>query len=129
MTRTVLGIAAVAAGLTFVAPAHANVDTDFADELHTYGIYGQKDYNAWIGKIVCKRLRNGRGHRCDEVGSVHLHQSAKRQHHRAGVAIPWRRAAHILSRPHADPGTSDAIARATTCYVRRASRSPRWAAR
>jgi Protein of unknown function (DUF732) len=57
--RTVLGITVVAAGLAFAAPAHADVDTDFANELHTYGIYGQKDYNAWIGKIVCKRLRNG----------------------------------------------------------------------
>jgi len=32
---------------------------DFANELHTYGIYGGKDYNAWIGKITCKRLYNG----------------------------------------------------------------------
>lgn len=36
--------------------AHADPDTDFANQLHTYGIYGQKDYNAWIGKIACKRL-------------------------------------------------------------------------
>jgi Protein of unknown function (DUF732) len=57
--RTVIGIAAVAAGLAFAPPAHADVETDFTNELHTYGIYGQKDYNAWIGKIVCKRLRNG----------------------------------------------------------------------
>ncbi|HEX7428534.1 MAG TPA: DUF732 domain-containing protein [Mycobacterium sp.] len=41
------------------APAHADPDTDFANELHTYGIYGPKDYNAWIGKITCKRLYNG----------------------------------------------------------------------
>lgn len=41
------------------APAHADPDTDFANELHIYGIYGQKDYNAWIGKITCKRLYNG----------------------------------------------------------------------
>lgn len=40
-------------------PAHADVDTDFSNELHTYGIYGQRDYNAWIGKIVCKRIRTG----------------------------------------------------------------------
>jgi uncharacterized protein DUF732 len=57
--RTVIGIAAVAAGLAFAPPAHADVDTDFTNELHTYGIYGQKDRNAWIGKITCKRLRNG----------------------------------------------------------------------
>jgi hypothetical protein len=59
MKRVMLGIAAVAAGLTFAAPAHADPDTDFTNELHTYGIYGQKDRNAWIGKITCKRLRNG----------------------------------------------------------------------
>ncbi|MGH3676379.1 MAG: DUF732 domain-containing protein [Mycobacterium sp.] len=59
MKRAVVGIAVVAAGLALAAPAHADVDTDFAHELHTYGIYGQRDYNAWIGKIVCKRLRNG----------------------------------------------------------------------
>ena len=59
MRRTILGIACVAVGLVFAAPAHADVDTDFANELHTYGIYGQRDYNAWIGKIVCRRLRNG----------------------------------------------------------------------
>jgi hypothetical protein len=27
--------------------------------LHGYGIYGPKDYNAWIGKNVCKRLYSG----------------------------------------------------------------------
>nr|WP_308206768.1 DUF732 domain-containing protein [Mycolicibacterium fluoranthenivorans] len=33
-------------------------DTNFAHQLHTVGIYGQKDYNAWIGKIMCKRMYN-----------------------------------------------------------------------
>ncbi|WP_328362805.1 DUF732 domain-containing protein [Mycobacterium sp. NBC_00419] len=41
------------------APAAADPDTDFAAELHTYGIYGQRDYNAWIGKITCKRAERG----------------------------------------------------------------------
>ena len=54
-----IAAAAIAPALVFAAPAHADPDTDFADELHTYGIYGQKDYNAWIGKITCKRLYNG----------------------------------------------------------------------
>jgi hypothetical protein len=40
-------------------PAHADVDTDFANQLHGYGIYGQRDYNAWLAKITCKRLGNG----------------------------------------------------------------------
>jgi hypothetical protein len=52
-------IAVVAAAVALAAPAHADPDTDFGNELHTYGIYGQKDYNAWIGKITCKRLYNG----------------------------------------------------------------------
>jgi Protein of unknown function (DUF732) len=60
MKRTAsIAIAAVWSALVFAAPAHADPDTDFANELHTYGIYGQKDYNAWIGKITCKRLYNG----------------------------------------------------------------------
>jgi Protein of unknown function (DUF732) len=48
--------AAMLCGTTGIA--HADPDTDFAAELHTYGIYGQKDYNAWIGKIACKRMYN-----------------------------------------------------------------------
>ena len=45
--------------IALAAPAQADPDTDFSNQLHTYGIYGPKDYNAWIGKITCKRLRNG----------------------------------------------------------------------
>jgi hypothetical protein len=51
--------AVVAAAVALAAPVHADPDVDFANELHTYGIYGQKDYNAWIDKITCKRLYNG----------------------------------------------------------------------
>ena len=47
------------AAAALAAPAHADPDVDFANELHTYGIYGPKDYNAWIGKITCQRLDNG----------------------------------------------------------------------
>lgn len=56
MKRVLVGIAALAVGLGFAAPATADPDTAFTNELNTYGIYGQKDYNAWIGKITCKRL-------------------------------------------------------------------------
>ena len=56
MRRALMGIALAASGLAFAAPAHADPDTDFSNQLHTYGIYGQKDYNAWIGKLTCKRL-------------------------------------------------------------------------
>jgi hypothetical protein len=50
---------AVAAAVALAAPAHADPDVDFANELHTYGIYGGKDYHAWIAKITCKRLYEG----------------------------------------------------------------------
>jgi ribose transport system permease protein/erythritol transport system permease protein len=50
----VLGIIVLIAGLAVARPAHADPDTDFANQLQ--GIYGPKDYNAWIGKNVCKRL-------------------------------------------------------------------------
>jgi hypothetical protein len=49
----------IAVGLALSAPAYADPDTDFARELHGYGIYGQRDFNAWIGKIACKRLDRG----------------------------------------------------------------------
>ena len=55
----VLGAAATAAAVMLAAPAHADVDTDFANKMHTYGIYGQRDYNAWLAKITCKRLDEG----------------------------------------------------------------------
>lgn len=56
-----LGSLSVAAAMALgaAAPAQADTDTNFANELHTFGLYGQKDYNAWIGKIVCKRMRTG----------------------------------------------------------------------
>jgi hypothetical protein len=50
----------VAAAVALAPSAHADVDTDFADELHGYGIYGPKDYNAWLAKIMCDRLGSGR---------------------------------------------------------------------
>lgn len=56
MKRTPTAVAMAVLSLVFAAPATADPDTAFANELHTYGIYGQKDYNAWIGKIMCKRI-------------------------------------------------------------------------
>jgi hypothetical protein len=48
-----------AAMVAVAAPAHADPDADFANQLHGYGIYGPHDYNAWLGKITCERLHNG----------------------------------------------------------------------
>jgi hypothetical protein len=50
-----------------VAPAHADVnpppagdyDSPFNAQLHTYGIYGPQDYNAWLAKISCERIQRG----------------------------------------------------------------------
>ena len=58
LTATALTVPALIAA----APAHSDPDTDFQNELHIYGIYGEKDYNAWIGKIACKRLWNNLDH-------------------------------------------------------------------
>lgn len=51
-----MAFTAVTAAVVVAPGAHADVDTDFANQLHTYGIYGSRDYNAWIGKITCERL-------------------------------------------------------------------------
>jgi Protein of unknown function (DUF732) len=55
----VVTMVAFAIAIAMAATAHADPDVDFGNELHTYGIYGPTDYNAWIGKIVCERLHNG----------------------------------------------------------------------
>jgi len=58
--RKLTALASITAATVALAPpADADVDTDFANQLHTYGIYGQRDYNAWLAKITCKRLGNG----------------------------------------------------------------------
>jgi len=64
--RAVPALAAAGIGLLVAVansgPAYADTDTDFANQLHTYGIYGPKDYNAWLGKIACQRLSNNVDH-------------------------------------------------------------------
>ncbi|GAA1686808.1 hypothetical protein MMUR_64110 [Mycolicibacterium murale] len=57
--RVAVLTAGAALALALAPTAAADPDEAFAEQLHTFGIYGQKDYNAWIGKIMCKRLRNG----------------------------------------------------------------------
>src|SRR6201993_2148895 len=54
-----LVILALAAMVALAAPAYADPDADFNNQLHGYGIYGPRDFNAWLGKITCERLRNG----------------------------------------------------------------------
>ncbi|WP_067976669.1 DUF732 domain-containing protein [Mycolicibacter icosiumassiliensis] len=49
----------VATAITLAAPAHADIDTEFADQLHSHGIYGSRDHNAWLAEITCERLLRG----------------------------------------------------------------------
>ncbi len=49
----------VSAAVVLAPAAQADHDTDFANELHSFGIYGPRDYNAWIAKIACKRMYDG----------------------------------------------------------------------
>lgn len=58
MRWLVLG-AMIALPITLAPTAAADRDTDFAAQLQAVGIYGQKDYNAWLAKITCKRLATG----------------------------------------------------------------------
>ncbi len=97
LASTVLtAIALAVPAQVLAAPAHADPDTDFANELHTYGIYGQKDYNAWIGKITCKRLYNGVDKDAYKSAQFILAAAAEGHHDRAGVAVPRRRTADLL---------------------------------
>lgn len=50
---------AIATAVSLAPSAHADTDSDFVRQLHTYGIYGPHDYDAWLGKIVCERQQNG----------------------------------------------------------------------
>jgi hypothetical protein len=59
LAKLATAVVAMGMGLALAAPAQADADTDFANHLHTYGIYGPRDFNAWIGKITCDRLGRG----------------------------------------------------------------------
>ena len=78
LASTVLAALAVAVpALAVAVPAHADPDTDFYNELHIYGIYGEKDYNAWIGKIACKRLWNNLDHDANASATFVKNQLSK----------------------------------------------------
>lgn len=62
MKRLLMAAVLACAAIGFAPVAQADRDTDFASPLHTFGIYGQRDYNAWIAKITCKRLHRGIDH-------------------------------------------------------------------
>jgi hypothetical protein len=62
----------LAAAIALAAPVQADVDTDFSNELHTFGIYGPLDYGAWLGKITCERLHNGLDNTADKSANFAL---------------------------------------------------------
>ena len=109
LASTVLTAIAVAVPMLAVAaPAHADPDTDFQNELHIYGIYGEKDYNAWIGKIACKRLYNG------------LDKDANA----SAQSVPRRRAENLLpGQVVSAPARSRAVAAAGAGWVAGTSRA------
>ena len=63
-------IIAIAAAIGLSAPAYADPDTDFDNQIARYGIYGPHDYNPYIAKIVCHRL--GQGVDPDAAASAHF---------------------------------------------------------
>jgi hypothetical protein len=52
-------IMAVAVAIGLAAPAHADPDTEFDNQIQHYGIYGAHDYNPFLAKIACRRLAQG----------------------------------------------------------------------
>jgi len=70
MKVTGLAVAAIAAAISLSAPAYADPDTDFDNQLGRFGIYGPHDYNPYIAKIVCHRL--GVGVDKDATASAHF---------------------------------------------------------
>lgn len=66
--------------------AHADPDTDFASQLHTVGVYGPRDYNAWIAKIACERLDRGIDHSAADSARFVARQLSKN----ATTAQSWQ---------------------------------------
>jgi Protein of unknown function (DUF732) len=63
MKATGFAVVAIASAIGWAiglaAPAYADPDTDFDNQIGGYGIYGPHDYNPYIAKIVCRRLSQG----------------------------------------------------------------------
>lgn len=90
-----LAVLTLLAALTVLrAPAaHADPDIDFANQLHAVGIYGPRDYNAWIAKIACERLDNG----IDRSAADSAHFVAKQLPKAATEVQSWQFVARAYS--------------------------------
>ena len=90
--------------VALAAPAYADPNADFANQLHGHGIYGPRDYyNTWLGKITCERLHNGLDNTADKSAHFVLNRPAARYYDRAKLPISRRRNWHLLPQPGADP--------------------------
>jgi len=65
-----VAVVAIAAAIGLSAPAYADPDTDFDNQLGRFGIYGAHDYNPYLAKIACRRL--GQGVDPDATASAHF---------------------------------------------------------
>jgi Protein of unknown function (DUF732) len=63
-------LVAVATAIGLAAPAYADPDTDFDNQIARYGIYGPHDYNPYLAKISCRRL--GQGIDPDAAATAHF---------------------------------------------------------
>ena len=88
MKVTGLAVAAIAAAISLSAPAYADPDTDFDNQLGRFGIYGPHDYNPYIAKIVCHRLAVGVDQGRHGLRAFPLHQPSPRHHPGTDVPIP-----------------------------------------
>jgi len=59
-TKLATIVAMAAAAIALAAPSQADdYDAPFNAQIHTFGVYGPQDYNAWLAKIACERLQRG----------------------------------------------------------------------
>jgi len=65
-----VAVVAIAAAIGLSAPAYADPDTDFDNQLGRFGIYGPHDYNPYLAKIACRRL--GQGVDPDAAATAHF---------------------------------------------------------
>ena len=86
MKLTGFAVAAVAAAIGLSAPAYADPDTDFDNQIQHFGIYGPHDYNPYLAKIVCHRLAVGVDP--DAAASAHFLVQQPSPWHHAGTGVP-----------------------------------------
>jgi hypothetical protein len=65
-----IAVVAIAAAIGLSAPAYADPDTDFDNQIAGYGIYGPHDFNPYLAKISCRRL--GQGVDPDAAATAHF---------------------------------------------------------